>query len=244
MKSKLFILRWVFVLSVLIIAGCSGSLSGQPLEESTPAGEVGLANPASVFCEEQGYTLEMRTDSDGTYGMCIFPDGSGCEEWAYYRGDCEPAVEQGGTESELTAYLEIPERLLIGEEVQLKFTLKNTSDTPMYILKWYTPLEGMAGWIFQVTRDGQALQYQGIAASRGAPLPDEYVLLNSGESTSAVVSLETSYDFSTPGTYKIRFISPRISHIAFTEEEKATTLEELGPVDMPSTPVTLIIDDK
>jgi putative hemolysin len=59
-----------------------------------PAEESGLANPASVHCEEQGYTLEMRTDENGTYGVCIFPDGTECEEWAYYRGECGPREQE------------------------------------------------------------------------------------------------------------------------------------------------------
>jgi hypothetical protein len=49
-----------------------------------------MANPASVYCEEQGYRLEMRTDENGTYGVCVFPDGSECEEWAFFRGECGP----------------------------------------------------------------------------------------------------------------------------------------------------------
>ncbi|RME84627.1 MAG: DUF333 domain-containing protein [Caldilineae bacterium] len=50
-----------------------------------------MPNPASQYCEEQGYTLEIRTDDSGAqYGVCIFPDGSECEEWAYYLGNCEP----------------------------------------------------------------------------------------------------------------------------------------------------------
>ena len=33
----------------------------------------------------------MRQDpSGGTIGYCIFPDGSECEEWAYFRGECDP----------------------------------------------------------------------------------------------------------------------------------------------------------
>jgi hypothetical protein len=52
---------------------------------------MGMANPASVYCEEQGNKLEIRTASDGSQsGVCIFPDGSECEEWAYYRGECNP----------------------------------------------------------------------------------------------------------------------------------------------------------
>jgi hypothetical protein len=53
-----------------------------------------MANPASVFCEEQGFQLEMREDANGTYGVCIFPDGSECEEWAYFRGECQPGSSE------------------------------------------------------------------------------------------------------------------------------------------------------
>jgi putative hemolysin len=45
-----------------------------------------------VHCEEQGYTLEMREEAGGTAGYCIFPDGTECEEWAYYRGECAPGT--------------------------------------------------------------------------------------------------------------------------------------------------------
>ena len=50
-----------------------------------------LANPASVFCEEQSGSLETRTDADGNQnGYCIFADGSECEQWAFFRGECKP----------------------------------------------------------------------------------------------------------------------------------------------------------
>lgn len=82
MNSRLHITGLALILSALIISGC-GTSTAQPT--------TGLANPASVYCEEQGYTLEMRTDENGTYGVCIFPDGSECEEWTLYRGECKPA---------------------------------------------------------------------------------------------------------------------------------------------------------
>src|SRR5512135_1414413 len=48
-----------------------------------------MANPASVNCEQKGNRLEIRTAADGSQvGICIFPDGSQCEEWAYLRGEC------------------------------------------------------------------------------------------------------------------------------------------------------------
>ncbi len=51
---------------------------------------AGLANPASVYCEAQGGTLEIRTDSTGgQYGVCKFADGSECDEWAFFRNECK-----------------------------------------------------------------------------------------------------------------------------------------------------------
>jgi putative hemolysin len=55
---------------------------------------VGLPNPASQFCEEQGFKLEMRTTDAGTAGYCIFPDGTECEEWAFFRGECKPGTSE------------------------------------------------------------------------------------------------------------------------------------------------------
>jgi putative hemolysin len=62
---------------------------------ATPQATAGMPNPASVHCEQNGNQLEIRTAADGSqYGLCIFPDGSTCDEWAYYRGECGPATQQ------------------------------------------------------------------------------------------------------------------------------------------------------
>jgi putative hemolysin len=58
-----------------------------------PGGEaegIGMPNPASVHCDEEGGKLEIRDEAGGEVGYCIFDDGSECEEWAFYRGDCAP----------------------------------------------------------------------------------------------------------------------------------------------------------
>jgi putative hemolysin len=41
---------------------------------------IGLANPASVYCAELGYKAEDST--------CTFNDGTSCEQWAFWRGEC------------------------------------------------------------------------------------------------------------------------------------------------------------
>lgn len=52
-----------------------------------------LANPASVNCQQKGGTVEIVTDADGGQsGLCKFPDGSQCEEWALYRNECLAGV--------------------------------------------------------------------------------------------------------------------------------------------------------
>jgi len=51
--------------------------------------QIELANPASVYCEEQGGKLEIRDMDKGQVGICSF-DNRECEEWAYFRGECSP----------------------------------------------------------------------------------------------------------------------------------------------------------
>jgi len=98
MNTKTWISSWIIMLSVVMI-GCT-----KPMEitstPSTGTGDVNLANPASGYCEKQGYTLEARVDSEGNqYGVCIFTDGSECDEWAYFRGECTPGRQNSATEN-------------------------------------------------------------------------------------------------------------------------------------------------
>lgn len=53
-----------------------------------------IANPAAVYCSEQGGAYEIRTHEDGgQYGVCLFDDGSECDAWDFFRGDCSPGGE-------------------------------------------------------------------------------------------------------------------------------------------------------
>jgi len=69
----------------LVATGCAADGSSDE--------PVGMANPASVFCEEQGGDLDVRKDDAGNEtGFCVFEDGTEVEEWAYYRGEAGPAL--------------------------------------------------------------------------------------------------------------------------------------------------------
>jgi putative hemolysin len=57
-----------------------------------------MANPASVNCEQNGGTLDIRTGADGGQtGYCKFSDGSECEEWQYFRGECKSGDNKDAT---------------------------------------------------------------------------------------------------------------------------------------------------
>ena len=90
--KKIFV---ILILAFIFLSGCMAQ--SQPSNQNQPAGQnqnqnpTGLANPASIYCEQQGGRLEIRTDADGgQIGVCIFTDGSECEEWSYFRSECQP----------------------------------------------------------------------------------------------------------------------------------------------------------
>lgn len=73
---------------VMLAVGLSGCGTSKKEPANQPTAGAALANPASVYCEGLGYELELRTDDTGSYGVCIFPDGSECDEWDFIAGRC------------------------------------------------------------------------------------------------------------------------------------------------------------
>lgn len=61
-----------------------GNPSSPPPEKN--CGKTAIANPASVYCEEQGGSLQIRKNPDGSeYDWCVFSDGRQCDEWIFFR---------------------------------------------------------------------------------------------------------------------------------------------------------------
>lgn len=86
------LLTSILTAAIIVLTSCTAR--PQPTSDSAPTDipQPNMPNPASAYCEEQGYRLEIRTAVDGSQsGVCIFPDGSECDEWAYFRGECGPA---------------------------------------------------------------------------------------------------------------------------------------------------------
>jgi uncharacterized protein len=83
---KQFVLM-VLVVVLLALAACAPPAA--PKAAPTPA-QAGLPNPASQYCVAKGGKLEIRNEKGGQAGYCVFPDGSECDEWAYFRNQCAP----------------------------------------------------------------------------------------------------------------------------------------------------------
>jgi putative hemolysin len=80
MKTKTFWLVTLLAAGVLTLAGCGKTEA--PVENPDENAEI--ANPAAVYCEENGWTLNLEE------WLCMFDDGSYCEEWSYQRWECQP----------------------------------------------------------------------------------------------------------------------------------------------------------
>ena len=86
MSSK-SLFSFIVSIGMIFLAACNLTTGS----DKTDSDNANIPNPASVFCEENGGTLEIRTAEDGSQtGVCVFPDGSECDEWSFYRGECKP----------------------------------------------------------------------------------------------------------------------------------------------------------
>jgi len=108
----------VFI-GVLVLAGCVPVPTPAP---TPPGSKLDMINPASKYCTDQGYKWEIRSEAGGEAGYCIFPDGSACDEWAFFRGECAPGGKQegaappaaGSAEALITARMLVQPNALMG----------------------------------------------------------------------------------------------------------------------------------
>ncbi len=104
MNTKIKISNIAILLSLLVLAACTNN-NQQPATKTATPEPAKIVNPATANCEEKGYRSKIVTTNDGSqYGVCIFPDGSECEEWAFFRGQCGPTLEKpitGANSSEI-----------------------------------------------------------------------------------------------------------------------------------------------
>jgi uncharacterized protein len=88
---------FTFMLVLMALTACTSFRVQKTESSGTDMPQPNMPNPASLYCEQNGNSLEIRTAEDGSQsGVCVFPDGSTCDEWAYFRGECGSAGSGGG----------------------------------------------------------------------------------------------------------------------------------------------------
>ena len=98
MNAKIKTVSIALLLSLFILSACAAQTSPA---STTATPDTKVANPASGYCEQNGGKLEMRTDASGaTTGVCVFPDKTECDEWAFYRGECGPGTTRPADETQ------------------------------------------------------------------------------------------------------------------------------------------------
>ncbi len=89
---------FTFTIMMMALAACAAPQAQAPGSAATGTFQTNMPNPASVYCEQNGNKLEIHTAADGSQsGVCVFPEGGTCDEWAYYRRECGPVAQKSPT---------------------------------------------------------------------------------------------------------------------------------------------------
>jgi len=125
MKHKnIFPIASFAILLVIMGAGCNPFAKDEPKQAPEPvvesvieddkeygdaqmAEDTALSNPATVYCLNRGGEFVMeKTLAGTTEGYCKLTNGTECEVWAMYKGECgdmeEPEEEEGVEKEEST----------------------------------------------------------------------------------------------------------------------------------------------
>lgn len=82
----------------------------------------------------------------------------------------------------------------ISQGVLVTYSITNTSTEPLFLLPWYTPLEGFMSKLFNlVDEQHNVLPYQGPMIKRMMPKPDDFIVIAAGETVSAQLDLQQAY---------------------------------------------------
>lgn len=82
----------LITVSALALAACS-----HIQQNENPPPKIGMANPASQFCIEQGGQLSIEKDTNGEVGYCQLANGQKVEEWALFRQNQSQCIADEAT---------------------------------------------------------------------------------------------------------------------------------------------------
>ncbi|MCY1078487.1 M35 family metallo-endopeptidase [Archangium lansingense] len=122
--------------------------------------------------------------------------------------ELETASEQAGAQAtgEVAVSLSVSKASLSArEDVSVTVTLTNISSQPVRLLKFYIPDGRLKEGLFEVSRNGEPVEYIGPHIKRAAPTAQDYVTLAPGESLTGSAPVSGFYDLSETGSYTVRY---------------------------------------
>jgi putative hemolysin len=89
-QTRPYIIVIMILIGVFVLSACKGNeeLVPTPFIGGEEDAFIGVPNPASFYCQEMGYELDLRDTDGGTEGICVMPNGAECEEWEFLAGGC------------------------------------------------------------------------------------------------------------------------------------------------------------
>lgn len=87
----------------------------------------------------------------------------------------------------------------------IDFILTNRSSSSIRVLRWSTPINGVSGDIFLVTRGSQPIQYIGRLVKRGEPTEADFINIEPGQSIAVPVDLSLYYAIYEAGNYTVTY---------------------------------------
>ena len=87
-KSNFLKALGILLIMILFTSACSSNNSVPNNQEEADENIADMANPAAVYCEGLGYSMENVIRNGGGDADCIFPDDSRCAQWDFLSGRC------------------------------------------------------------------------------------------------------------------------------------------------------------
>lgn len=118
---------------------------------------------------------------------------------------CTPGGASPGNDmAPLSCQLAAAATIRAATPAMVRLTLRNTTDHPLEVLRYFTPFEGLLGEVFVVRYQGEPIPYQGPMVKRGPPADEDWLPVGPGGSLSAEVDISGAWDLSRPGVYSLQ----------------------------------------
>src|SRR5688572_21973620 len=122
----------------------------------------------------------------------------------------------------------------------VEVTVTNTSRKAVRVPNWALPSDFIESKLFQVSRNGEPVQYEGPMIKRGLPTASDFTVLRAGETRRTVVDLSSAYDMSRSGQYTIG-LSSSLQHASLSSGQMLKRGNGL-PMTLQSAPLQLWVD--